>query len=129
MDSPEFTQSHLIIMFIFTSFMYIPYSALLRFNYKTLDEQNPNITVEGNATFLYYSYIKLTRNKKKQIGRVRYFHPMCLWEISLGDWKLTSSLNSPSRSIPTTGARRWNRLLPRAASIPSPKIKSLMGAV
>lgn len=84
MASPEFTQSHLIIMFIFTSFMHIPYSALLEFNYPTLDEQNPNITVEGSATFLYYSYIKLIRNKKKQIGRVRYFQPMRLWENSLG---------------------------------------------
>ncbi|EXC33013.1 Galactose-binding lectin [Morus notabilis] len=83
MAAPEFILSNLMIMII--SFLLLPnYSAPLEFNYPALEQQNPNLTAQGNVTFLG-SEEQLTKNKKDQIGRLRYFHqPMRLWETSSG---------------------------------------------
>ncbi|PON71793.1 Serine/threonine protein kinase [Parasponia andersonii] len=61
----------------------IPYSTPLEFNYPSLEQSNPTLITQGNITYLG-SELQLTTNQTDQIGRVRYFQSLHLWDNSSG---------------------------------------------
>nr|ASM47203.1 lectin receptor kinase protein 1 [Parasponia rigida] len=76
--------THYPMIFITTIlFLMVPYTSPLQFDYPTIKETDPYLTARGNISYLG-SEIQLTTNQTDQIGRLTYFQPLQLWDISSG---------------------------------------------
>ncbi|XP_024932820.3 L-type lectin-domain containing receptor kinase IX.1 [Ziziphus jujuba] len=78
--------SYLMVMTILLFMIYIPYSFSLEFDYSVLDQDkldNSTLIREGNAT-VSGSEIHLTQNQEDQIGQLKYFEYLQLWDRASG---------------------------------------------
>ncbi|KAF3435875.1 hypothetical protein FNV43_RR22967 [Rhamnella rubrinervis] len=77
---PRPLSNWMITITIFLFFIITPPSAPLEFDYPVvLDQHNHTLITQGNTTYLG-SEIELTKNQTDQIGHVKYFEYMQLWD-------------------------------------------------
>ncbi|KAF3435873.1 hypothetical protein FNV43_RR22965 [Rhamnella rubrinervis] len=81
--SPDQPVSYLMTVIIFL-LLTPPYSSSLEFDLPALDQHNRSLITQGNTTYLHSSGIELTTNKTDQIGHVKYFEDMKLWDRDSG---------------------------------------------
>ncbi|KAF3435876.1 hypothetical protein FNV43_RR22968 [Rhamnella rubrinervis] len=78
-NSPDQPVSYFMMVTIFL-LLTSPYSSSVEFDFPALDQHNRSLITQGNTTYLPSSGIELTTNKTDQIGHVKYFEDMKLWD-------------------------------------------------